>query len=143
MAAPPVLPPARAHVGVRMPIANGSCVRMLRDYTAAWLDAWALAALADNAVLAVSEYATNVMRHTDSELVELHLSQLPGTLMIEVVDFGNPVTRENPDEVDEPKAEDLTVGGLGLPLVAALASRTWQVRNPGMNGETRVALFEL
>jgi anti-sigma regulatory factor (Ser/Thr protein kinase) len=115
---------------VKLPPAPG-CARAARDFTAAVLCAWGLAAALPDARLVVSELVTNALRHgldaawapvpcahrRQSPLVGLRLLRHPGGLRCEVTDPSDSIpARLVPDGDAE--------FGRGLCLVAAL-SRQW------------------
>ena len=101
--------------------AAGDSVRLARQATRAVLTAWRLAYVEENAVLIVSELATNAVRHaTGTDLIALDLLAAPTWLRIEVQDTDHQWPHPRiPDGFDE--------SGFGFVLVDALAGK-WGVR---------------
>ncbi|MFD5558695.1 ATP-binding protein [Streptomyces sp. NPDC127068] len=98
-------------------------VRHMRRITRAQLCRWGLTALADSAVLVVSELVTNAILYGGGGSVALRVEHRPDELLIEVTDEGQvvPVPRvaEREDE-----------SGRGLLLIACVAE-AWGVSDDG------------
>lgn len=103
-----------------LPAADHS-VRLARQATRVVLTAWHLAYVEENALLIVSELATNAVRHaTGTDMIALDLLAAPAWLRIEVQDTDRSWPQPRiPDDFDE--------SGFGFVLVDALAGK-WGVR---------------
>jgi serine/threonine-protein kinase RsbW len=103
-----------------LPAADHS-VRLARQATRVVLTAWRLASVEENALLIVSELATNAVRHAaGTDLIALDLFAAPTWLRIEVQDTDRSWPQPRiPDSFDE--------SGFGFVLVDALAGK-WGVR---------------
>jgi anti-sigma regulatory factor (Ser/Thr protein kinase) len=103
-----------------LPAADNS-VRLARQATRVVLTAWRLASMEENAVLIVSELATNAVRHTTgTDQIALDLLATRTWLRIEVTDTDRQWPQPRiPDDFDE--------SGFGFVLVDALAGK-WGVR---------------
>jgi serine/threonine-protein kinase RsbW len=103
-----------------LPAADNS-VRLARQATRVVLTAWRLASMEENAVLIVSELATNAVRHTTgTDQIALDLLATRTWLRIEVTDTDRQWPQPRiPDDFDE--------SGFGFVLVDALADK-WGVR---------------
>ncbi|MFJ8604480.1 ATP-binding SpoIIE family protein phosphatase [Streptomyces shenzhenensis] len=99
----------------------------------AWLSAWSLKALDDEAQLLLSEVVTNALVHADSD-VDLRVRRYPHCLRVEVRD-SDPHPAINVGRPGEAQAE----GGRGMMIVSALAS-AWG-NSPSGRGKT--VWFEL
>lgn len=87
----------------------------------------AIEAIRDDALLVVSELATNAVLHSGSlpeETVEVRADLVPAGLRIEVIDQGRSRSTPAPRE-----ANPLVPGGMGLRVVEALARRWGTKRN--------------
>jgi anti-sigma regulatory factor (Ser/Thr protein kinase) len=103
-----------------LPAADNS-VRLARQATRAVLTAWQLGYVEENALLIVSELATNAVRHArGTDLIALDLLAARTSLRIEVLDTDRSWPQPRvPDGFDE--------SGFGFVLVDALAGE-WGVR---------------
>jgi serine/threonine-protein kinase RsbW len=103
-----------------LPAADHS-VRLARQATRVVLTAWRLTDMEENALLIVSELATNAVRHArGTDLIALDLVAAPTWLRIEVEDTDRSWPEPRiPDDFDE--------SGFGFVLVDALAGK-WGVR---------------
>jgi serine/threonine-protein kinase RsbW len=110
----------RRRLRVTLPAADHS-VRLARQATSVVLTAWQLADVEENAVLIVSELATNAIRHaTGTDVIALDLLAARTWLRIEVQDTDRQWPQPRiPDYFDE--------SGFGFVLVDALAGK-WGVR---------------
>ncbi|MFF0223517.1 SpoIIE family protein phosphatase [Streptomyces sp. NPDC004629] len=108
-------------------------VQRARLFLRAWLSAWSLKALDDEAQLLLSEVVTNALVHADSD-VDLRVRRYPHHLRVEVRD-SDPHPAINVGRPGEAQAE----GGRGMMIVSALAS-AWG-NSPSGRGKT--VWFEL
>jgi anti-sigma regulatory factor (Ser/Thr protein kinase) len=93
---------------------------------------WHAEQLLDDAVLVVSELATNAITHADSPC-RVRLSLTPGTFRIDVIDAGS--------GTPEPQLLDLAAEhGRGLGMVAAVAA-AWGIE--ALPGEGKLVWAEL
>ncbi|MEI5098808.1 ATP-binding protein [Streptomyces sp. PmtG] len=100
-------------------------VRPLRRILQMYLVGWGLAHLTDAAELALTELATNVVRHVPDRRCAILIARGPRGLRVEVTDTSpTPPTRVAPGEPDE--LAELAEGGRGLLLVDAVTDR-WDV----------------
>lgn len=106
---------------------DSSSPRRARQFVDQVLHQWQRDGSIDRLALIASELVTNAVRHAKTDIT-IELSSEEELLRLEVVDHGDerPVFLENDPE---------TPGGLGLPIVEALAS-SWGVtsRNDGGKG---------
>ena len=111
----------RRRLCMTLPAADQS-VWLARQATRVVLTAWQLASVEENAVLIVSELATNAVRHAEgTDLIALDLVAAPTWLRIEVHDTDRRWPQPRiPDDFDE--------SGFGFVLVDALAGK-WGVRD--------------
>jgi anti-sigma regulatory factor (Ser/Thr protein kinase) len=99
---------------------NAESVGQARQHTRYALEPYADAETLDNIELVVSELVTNAVRHGPGEVITLRMVTGPdGCISGEVVDQGHGVVAIREQGLD-------TAGGLGLPIVDALASE-WGV----------------
>ncbi|MFJ8788727.1 SpoIIE family protein phosphatase [Streptomyces sp. NPDC102462] len=108
-------------------------VQRARLFLRAWLAAWSLNALHDEAQLLLSEVVTNALVHADSD-VDLRVRRYPHYLRVEVRD-SDPHPAINVGRPGEAQAE----GGRGMMIVSTLAS-AWG-NSPSGRGKT--VWFEL
>ncbi|MGW3953116.1 ATP-binding SpoIIE family protein phosphatase [Streptomyces sp. NPDC004752] len=108
-------------------------VQRARLFLRAWLSAWYLKELDDEAQLLLSEVVTNALVHADSD-VDLRVRRYPHHLRVEVRD-SDPHPAINVGSPGEAQAE----GGRGMMIVSALAS-AWG-NSPSGRGKT--VWFEL
>jgi anti-sigma regulatory factor (Ser/Thr protein kinase) len=99
--------------------ANSSSPRRARQFVDEVLHRWRRDGAIDRLALIASELVTNAVRHARTEIV-IEVEARDGFLYLEVFDHstGKPVFRDGDPE---------TPGGLGLPIVEALAS-SWGTR---------------
>ncbi len=98
------------------PVSSG--IGEARRFTREQLKAWGLLAIADNAILMISELVTNAILHARSP-VDLVVRKVRTAVRVEVYDEGSGVARP-----PYPDTED--AAGRGLGLVQAIATR-WGV----------------
>lgn len=102
-------------------LAVPSSAGLLRDLTEVQLAKWgAGASLMDDALLVVSELATNSIRECPGDLIALVLRALPGALIVEMYDSSAAVPRQR-------RASAADIGGRGLEIVDFLAE-IWGTR---------------
>ena len=107
-------------------------VAAARRLVAQQVTEWQAEQLLDDAVLVISELATNAITHADSPC-RVRLSLTPATLRIDVIDAGS--------GTPEPQLTDLTAEhGRGLGMVAAVAA-AWGME--ALPGEGKLVWAEL
>ena len=109
-------------------LAVPSSAGLLRDLTEVQLAKWGGgASLTEDAVLVVSELATNSIRACPGHLIALVLRTIPGALIIEMHDSSNAPPRQR-------RASAADVGGRGLEIVDHLAE-LWGTHWPAGGGK--------
>lgn len=103
-----------------LPEVRPEVLGLVREIVRVHLRMWGKSALADSAVLGVTELLTNVMVHADSGC-ELMIREKPNGVFVSIVDYGNGLP-----QVKEPTGHQTT--GRGLALLSGLVDE-WDVES--------------
>ncbi|MGC4864855.1 ATP-binding protein [Micromonospora sp. DT53] len=104
----------RAHL--RLP-ADARSPAAARRLVARQCDAWGMQVVADRAMVIASELVSNVVQHAGTDL-DITVADVAGSLRISVRDRDG----ETPDSTTPALPRQVTEGGRGLPIIAALTT---------------------
>ncbi|MEV1155973.1 ATP-binding protein [Micromonospora chokoriensis] len=108
------IPSYRAHL--RLP-ADAQSPAAARRLVAGQCDAWGMQAVADRAMVIASELVSNAVQHAGTDM-DITVSDVAGSLRISVRDRDG----ETPDSATPTLPRQVTEGGRGLPIIAALTT---------------------
>ncbi|MEU8214012.1 ATP-binding protein [Micromonospora sp. NPDC049044] len=108
------IPPHRAHL--RLP-ADAQSPAAARRLVARQCHAWGMHAMADRAMVIASELVSNAVQHARTDM-DITVSDEAGSLRISVRDREG----ETPDSTTPTLPRQVTEGGRGLPIIAALTT---------------------